>query len=258
MASQSIALGLYAGAYNMGNDSIAIGNSAGNTGMGSNCVAIGSYAGYTNQYNNTIIINASGTYLNSLSSSGLYIDPIRNDTSTGLQSLAYNTSTKEITYGASSGGTKDWAYINMYGLISSSSAFNSTSTERNFLQTASGPGFYWSSAPTTYNNVNALTINTSGTITGLSASKTYMVDVTLYTYITTATGGDYSIRIYDGTPTLKARCSKNYYNGGFNFSAVAIITGTTSCYFTIANDNAFTVTGGASDNMNIRMSVVEI
>jgi len=146
----------------------------------------------------------------------------------------------------------------MYGLIDSSSAFNSTSAERNFLQTASGPGFYWSGAPTTYNNVNALTINTSGTVSGLSASKTYMIDVTVYASVTSATGGDYSIRIYNSTPALQARCLKKYYSGGLNFSAVAIITNTTSCYFTIANDNSFTVTGNASDNIVIRMSVVEI
>ena len=253
-----IALGLYAGSYNMGNDSIAIGNNAGNTGMGVNCIAIGGYAGQTNQNSNTIILNATGVGFSTGGTYRFYVDPIRNDTNTGLQSLAYNTSTKEITYGATTSAAKDWAYINMYGLISSSSAFNATSTERNFLQTASGPGFYWSTAPTTYNNVNALTINTSGTISGLTASKTYMVDVTLYTYIYTTTGGDYSIRIYDGTPTLKARTQRNYYSGGLNFSAVAIITGTTSCYFTISNDNASTVTGGVTDNMNIKMSVVEI
>jgi hypothetical protein len=49
---------------------------------------------------NSIILNASGSTLTS-ANSGLFVDPIRNTTST--QILYYDTTTKEITYGTGSG-----------------------------------------------------------------------------------------------------------------------------------------------------------
>jgi hypothetical protein len=250
----SIALGLYAGSYNMGNDSIAIGNNAGNTGMGVNCIAIGGYAGQTNQDSNTIILNATGVGFSTGGTYRFYVDPIRNDTSTNLQSLAYNTSTKEITYGATASAAKDYATISLYGYITSG-CFNSTSTERNFLVLASGPSNFWQSGnPTTYPSTTALTINTSlGKITGMTISKKYMVDIT--SYLTLSGGsGDFSLYLRDDAG-VKTRCLRQSPS---DFSSAIIMTNTTTCYFTIASDAGGANPGGIVDLLNVRFTVVEI
>lgn len=91
----AVALGFSAGGQNQGLAAVAIGFSAGADGQGAGAVAIGSSAGTINQPANSIIINAGTSPLNG-SSSGLYIDPIRNVSGTSL--LVYNSTTKEITH----------------------------------------------------------------------------------------------------------------------------------------------------------------
>jgi hypothetical protein len=67
---------------------------------------------------NSIILNASGTDLPS-TNSGLYIDPVRNDTGNVTNAVYYNTSTKEVTYGPAPGGTGDVQFsgTTMYGPV---------------------------------------------------------------------------------------------------------------------------------------------
>jgi hypothetical protein len=107
----SVAIGIVAGGFNQGDYAVAIGSGAGNVNQGNRAVAIGAAAGagqgdyaisigngagYPSAVSGSIAINASGFTLDA-PAAGLYINPIRNQTSTG-NVLTYNTTTKEIVY----------------------------------------------------------------------------------------------------------------------------------------------------------------
>jgi hypothetical protein len=94
---------LPAGGYNQ-SGIIAIGNSVGSTDVGSNSIVLGTNTGlFSNIASNAIVLNATGSGNGDVGqTSGLFADPVRN-LSTSL-SLYYNTTTKEITYGAGGGG----------------------------------------------------------------------------------------------------------------------------------------------------------
>ena len=107
---------------------VRIGRNAGAVNQGLNSIAIGTLAGRTNQSNNSIIINATGTDLAG-SSSGLYIAPIRNTSAGNTQTLYYNLTTKEITYGDISGGSGGGGGTNYWTLSSSGNdIFNNTNS----------------------------------------------------------------------------------------------------------------------------------
>ena len=95
----SIAVGASAGKTTQGIRSTAIGVQAGNDGQGNYAVALGYKAGWINQHANSIVINATTSSLNGDAEAGLYIDPVRSSTPTDIV-VYYNTSTKELTYGA--------------------------------------------------------------------------------------------------------------------------------------------------------------
>jgi hypothetical protein len=95
----SVAIGHSAGNTTQGTYCVAVGQRAGYSNQGSHCIAIGSSAGETSQHANTIILNAKGTALNSTQTNSLYINPIRNTTTTPTNVLTYNTTTKEVSYG---------------------------------------------------------------------------------------------------------------------------------------------------------------
>ena len=113
----AVAIGTYAGTTTQRNDAIAIGyltgndvqgigavsigRQAGQTNQGAYSIAIGKLAGQTNQAANTIILNALNAPLNGVSAqtNSFYVNPIRTDATPG-NILFYNTTTKEITYGA--------------------------------------------------------------------------------------------------------------------------------------------------------------
>jgi len=92
----AVAVGPGAGYTGQGADAIAIGNNAGATSQGASAVAIGSLAGQTSQSANSIVINASGVALDG-AAAGFYVAPIREVT--GPQTLYYNPTSKEITWG---------------------------------------------------------------------------------------------------------------------------------------------------------------
>jgi len=85
-----------AGQTNQQTGAIAIGQNAGKNDQSTHSIAIGTNAGETSQHSNSIIINATGATLNSVSSSALYIKPLRNIASTNQ--LYYDTTTGEISY----------------------------------------------------------------------------------------------------------------------------------------------------------------
>jgi len=125
----TLAVGVYAGQTNQGNVAVALGAFAGNVGQGTNAVsvgpyagannqgagavAIGLYAGTNNQFANSIVINASGATLDA-TAAGFYVDPIREVT--GPQTLYYNPSNKEVTWGpvpsggVGGGGTSSYEF----------------------------------------------------------------------------------------------------------------------------------------------------
>ncbi len=90
-----VAIGVGAGSSSQGSSAVAVGRGAGGASQGANAIAIGYSAGNSNQPANSIVINASGNILNG-STSGFYVDPIRN--TNGGTVLNYNTTTKEISY----------------------------------------------------------------------------------------------------------------------------------------------------------------
>ena len=79
---------------------VSIGYKAGLSNQGVYSIAIGNSAGSSNLYPSSIVINASPTALENTTLSGLFINPVRNDTTLGqTTTVHYNASTKEITYG---------------------------------------------------------------------------------------------------------------------------------------------------------------
>ena len=101
--TQAIAIGNYAGAEAQSQNGIAIGRYAGSNSQGRSSIAIGHYAGGTEgpsgiQANNSIILNASGNYLPA-ATNGFFVSPVRNDTANITNTLYWNSTTQEITYG---------------------------------------------------------------------------------------------------------------------------------------------------------------
>ncbi len=98
----SLSIGSAAGGDNQGDGAIAIGNTAGVSNQGNYAIAIGAGAGATNQPANSIVINANNAVDLDADVSGLFINPIRSDTTNTGKVVYYNTSTKELTYADSS------------------------------------------------------------------------------------------------------------------------------------------------------------
>ena len=100
----AVAIGWSAGLLKQGASAIAIGNSAAGFYQGANSIAIGKQAG-DNQAVNSICINATGLSLTNDTANTCVIAPVRNETDlTGLKSVYYNTTTKEMMTGVQSGG----------------------------------------------------------------------------------------------------------------------------------------------------------
>jgi hypothetical protein len=101
--SSSVAIGSNAGQANQSQRSVAVGFAAGQNNQGENAVAIGTFAGNNGQIANSIAINATGmsSPLNP-TNAGFYVNPIRN--ASASNSLFYDPTTKEITYGSGSSG----------------------------------------------------------------------------------------------------------------------------------------------------------
>jgi hypothetical protein len=99
-----IAIGVEAGRWYQSTNAVAIGQGAGDTSQGAYSIAIGYQAGYNNQPANTIILNASGANVNGVvaQTNSFYVNPVRSAVTS--QSVYYNSTTKEISYGNSSIG----------------------------------------------------------------------------------------------------------------------------------------------------------
>jgi hypothetical protein len=98
-AQHAVAIGATAGTITQGTGSVAVGWGAGKTAQGAYAVAVGPRSGTTSQHAGTICLNAANADLNTTQTNSLYINPIRNTTTTPTNVLTYNTTTKEVTYG---------------------------------------------------------------------------------------------------------------------------------------------------------------
>jgi hypothetical protein len=99
-----VAVGYASGQTSQGLRAVAIGSVAGNDHQGQQAIAIGHQAGYSYQPANSIEINASGTPIDYTDlTAGLYITSVKNDTANVTNVMYYNTTSKEVTYGAASG-----------------------------------------------------------------------------------------------------------------------------------------------------------
>jgi hypothetical protein len=109
----SLAIGKQAGQYFQSSNAIAIGCQAGQYSQSTNAIAIGNRAGRTQQPEQSIVINATGVALGSVSKTqALYVAPIASGTSSNV--LYYDTSSKEISYGAASTGVTNGSTYSQY------------------------------------------------------------------------------------------------------------------------------------------------
>ena len=100
--SQAISIGQQAGQFSQNAYSIAIGTNAGQSYQSGGSIAIGLNAGQSGQHSNTIVISAKGSVLNTGQASSCYIYPVRNLAQAPAQTLLYNNTTGEVTYGTPS------------------------------------------------------------------------------------------------------------------------------------------------------------
>ena len=97
---------------NQGFQSVAVGFDAGDSNQGASSIAIGALAGQVSQPANSIVINATGSALNGATASACYVSPIRNATTTNV--LYYDNTSKEVSYGATSGGSSGGSHGYLY------------------------------------------------------------------------------------------------------------------------------------------------
>ena len=133
----SISIGPNAAQANQARESVAIGFAAGQTNQGTGAIAIGTFAGQKSQAANSNALNAAGSTspLNP-TTSGLFVNPIRNTTATS-NVLYYNPTTKEVTSGSIPSGTSGTSGTAItLGAISSTSNSNGASITAGVLNLA--------------------------------------------------------------------------------------------------------------------------
>ena len=170
----STALGFVAGEYNQGNFAVAVGSGAAYTSQGDGAIAIGADASPINQGDysiaigagasvnslqpaNSIIIDATASQL-AATGAGLFVAPVRNDTGNVTNAVYYNTTTKEITYGAAGGGSSNYGNTNVAGYL----------------------GSYGSNTIVTTGNITAGNVSTSGNITFTNNNSTILFNTGAY------------------------------------------------------------------------------
>ena len=126
VGQSEIHIGSYAGYNGQGSYAVAIGYQSGMTNQGTNAIAIGYQAGQNNQHANSIVINASASVLNSATVNACYVNPIRGPTGSS-NVLYYNSTTKEVTYGASPTG----ASVNLASVLANGNVAGATGIDMN-------------------------------------------------------------------------------------------------------------------------------
>jgi hypothetical protein len=168
--SSSVAIGSNAGQANQSQRTVAVGFAAGQNNQGENAVALGTFAGNNGQAANSIAINATGmnTPLNP-TNAGFYVNPIRN--ASAANSLFYDASTKEITYGTASAsgvpytGATGPVNLGAYNLTVNGLTIGKGAGSNNGVNTAFGASALASNTTGAYNTAigfQVLTNNTTG------------------------------------------------------------------------------------------------
>jgi hypothetical protein len=98
-ALNSVAIGEQAGESGQRTFAVAIGANAGQTSQGAGSICIGTYAG-SSGFANTVVINAAGAPLASDRASACFIKPIRGLAQATAQTVLYNNTTGELTFGS--------------------------------------------------------------------------------------------------------------------------------------------------------------
>lgn len=174
-----IAIGAVAGREAQSANAIAIGTRAGLTTQGLNAIAIGANAASNAQPNNSIAIVASG--IDPVpTNSGLYVDPVRNDTGNVTNAVYYNTTTKEVTYGPAGGSSVAEApfsiQTNNFAAVSGS-RYGVDTTGGGWIATlpsspATGAAIFFADAGGAYSTNPFVVDPNGGTIMGSSGSMT--------------------------------------------------------------------------------------
>lgn len=183
-----VAIGVNAGANSQNNYAVAIGTNAGQNSQGANAIAIGTNAGSSNQANNSIVLNASGNALDAVNS-GLYINPIRNDVGNISTTVYYNTTTKELTYAASSAGS--------YGNTDVSNYLASGTNSANIVTSGTVSAGYITGPSST---AGVALSNYKDTVTSLSYASTLTPNVALGGIFSVTLTGNVTINAFGGTP----------------------------------------------------------
>ena len=139
-----IHLGSNAGNTGQGASSVAIGAGAGNVNLGSNSVAIGTSASANgSNFINTLVLNASGATLNPITSTSMYVAPIRQLTDAdayGTSMMRWNSITKEVSYAPFIGDLQVVATsataINLIPTVNGKTYVLTGTTTQNFLTTS--------------------------------------------------------------------------------------------------------------------------
>jgi hypothetical protein len=244
-----VAVGTGSGLGLQGSYAVAVGTGAGRDNQGANAVAIGSQAGQVNQSANSIIINASGAALNGVAS-GFYVDPIREVT--GPQTLYYNPSNKEVTWGpvpsggVGGGGTSNYEF-SVAGDDSTQRVISSGETLRfagasGITTTTDGEGRVTITGPTL---AAVATAGTYSSLTGLpsipAAYASTSIDALSDVDTTTSAPTDGQALVWSsaGSKWLPGTVSGG---GGGTLAARAAVAGTTASLANAATGN-LTITG---------------
>jgi hypothetical protein len=123
-SNNSIAIGASAGRTNQGGSAIAIGSGCAYNDQGIAAIAIGTNAVQDGQSENSICLNATLNPID-VSNQGLYIQPIRGPITTS-NTLFYDPSGGEITYGASGGVLSYVSQLNPIGVDLSQNYYNTS------------------------------------------------------------------------------------------------------------------------------------
>lgn len=238
----SIAIGSSTAYLNQGTGAVAIGASAGAVNQGNNSVALGTGAG-SGQVDNSIVVNANGSTLTA-ANPGLYIDPVRNDTSSNSQIVTYNTSTKELTYTNTislAGNISAQYFAGNGSLLTGVDAENSATIDilnTNGLSTVFYPTF--------------VEDRTNGQILRADVDLTYRTDDNILTVQNISSSGNISAAYFIGNGALLTGISAGSGNyGNSNVSTFLASFGSNSIVTTgnITGGN-LSVTGNIIGNVN--------
>ena len=173
-----VAIGWLAGRAGQGEGSVAIGLGAGQDYQGEMSIAIGHKAACISQAANSIVINASRVDLVNQTTSGLFINPIRN--SENDYSLYYNTTTSEITY-SSGGGAAVWFRARQFDDVTISSSSNTDI--KDFQSGGDVPTQQSATGVVSVTDSSAGTTSTGEFVVPTGQGGTYMLGGEAYLYV---------------------------------------------------------------------------